>query len=113
MKLLSPTETNGILASISNTVGKSLGEQREQILQEFSLDNESGALARMIKEMKEKHWEALARAASVPQWIVDARIVLDGADMPQIQTGHQCRDPYAPTLKPVRLIARHDRQLSA
>jgi hypothetical protein len=57
MKLLSPTETNGILASISNTVGKSLGEQREQILQEFSLDNESGALARMIREMKEKHGE--------------------------------------------------------
>jgi CRISPR/Cas system-associated exonuclease Cas4 (RecB family) len=38
--------------------------------------------------------EALLRAPNVPQWITDAQNVLAGADMPKLQTGKQCKEPY-------------------
>lgn len=38
--------------------------------------------------------EAMARAANVPQWKNDAQNVLESADMPKMQTGRQCKEPY-------------------
>lgn len=57
MKALSPSETQGILASITAAVNGSLGEQRDTILKEFSLDRSDSALSRMVSEMKQKHGE--------------------------------------------------------
>ena len=55
MKILRPGETEGILNSLSVTVQKALETQRNAILCEFSLDNGGGALARLVKELTEKH----------------------------------------------------------
>ena len=55
MKILRPSETEGLLASLSMAMQKALEGQRNAILTEFSLDNGSGALARLVKELTEKH----------------------------------------------------------
>lgn len=55
MKLLSPSESQGLLAALRETVGTQLSQQRETVLKEFSLDNKQGALARLIDELSQKH----------------------------------------------------------
>ena len=55
MKLLSPTESQGLLAALRDTVGVQLTQQRETVLKEFSLDNRQGALARLVDELTQKH----------------------------------------------------------
>jgi hypothetical protein len=55
MKLLSPTESQGLLGALKETVGTQLTQQREAVLKEFSLDNKQGALARLIEELSQKH----------------------------------------------------------
>ena len=55
MKILRPSETEGIVNSVSVTVQKALEAQRNAILCEFSLDNGGGALARLVRELNEKH----------------------------------------------------------
>lgn len=57
MKILRPNETEGILNSLSGVLQKALEGQRNVILSEFSLDNDGGALARLVKELTEKHGE--------------------------------------------------------
>jgi hypothetical protein len=51
MKILSPSESQGLLAALTETLNKQLGLQRDTVLKQFSLDNEDGALARMIKQL--------------------------------------------------------------
>jgi hypothetical protein len=55
MKLLSPSESQGLLAALRETVGTQLSQQRETVLKEFSLDNKQGALARLLEELGQKH----------------------------------------------------------
>jgi hypothetical protein len=57
MKILRPSETEGILNSLSQAMQKALEAQRNAILSEFSLDNGSGALARLVNELTTKHGE--------------------------------------------------------
>lgn len=57
MKILSPNESEGLLKSLSEVVESTLGEQREKILKEFSLDHKEGALSRLVKELGERHGE--------------------------------------------------------
>jgi hypothetical protein len=51
LKLLSPDESKGVLGAIRATVDEQLGQQRERVLNEFSLDNKEGALARLVTEI--------------------------------------------------------------
>ncbi len=55
MKLLSPTESEGLLRSLSETLGDALQAQRERILREFSLDTPESALSRLVRELGERH----------------------------------------------------------
>ncbi|WP_339911107.1 hypothetical protein [Symmachiella dynata] len=55
MNLLSPEESQGLLAAFRETFEKQLTTQRERVLNEFSLDNGEGALARLVKELNENH----------------------------------------------------------
>ena len=57
MQLLDPEASDGILGSLAISVEKTLGEQRERILSEFSLDNKEGALSRLVAELAEHHGE--------------------------------------------------------
>lgn len=55
MKLLSPDQSQGLLATLRANLESQLSQQRERILREFSLDNAEGALARLVKELTGKH----------------------------------------------------------
>jgi hypothetical protein len=57
MKILRPSETEGILNSMSVAMQKALEFQRNAIVSEFSLDNDEGALARLVRELTDKHGE--------------------------------------------------------
>src|ERR1019366_8158197 len=51
MKLLNPEESNGLVSSIRSTISAVVGEEQEHILSEFSLDNDHGALKRLVTEL--------------------------------------------------------------
>jgi hypothetical protein len=55
LKWLSPDQSQGLLAALRNNVETQLGQQRERLLKEFSLDNAEGALCRLVKELTAKH----------------------------------------------------------
>ena len=55
MKLLDPQQSEGLLAALRGTVETQLTNQRDHVLREFSLDNDQGALARLVKELNSKH----------------------------------------------------------
>jgi hypothetical protein len=55
MKQLSPDQSQGLLAVLRSIVEVQLGQHRERILCEFSLDNADGALSRMVKDLTAKH----------------------------------------------------------
>ncbi len=58
MQHLAPGESNQFLAALREHVEETLSTQSEAILHEFSLDNSQGALARLVRELKDKHGEA-------------------------------------------------------
>lgn len=53
MKLLSPTESQGLLQALRDTLEDQLRQQRERVLREFSLDCEDGALSRLVSKLSE------------------------------------------------------------
>jgi len=55
MKVLSPDQSQGLLALLRNNVEGQLTEQRKHLLKEFSLDNPEGALKRLVTELTDKH----------------------------------------------------------
>jgi hypothetical protein len=57
MKLLSPDQSKGLLASLRETVDDQLKRQREHVLSQFSLDNKDGALSRFITELSSRQGE--------------------------------------------------------
>lgn len=50
-KMLSPEQANGLLASLRDVVQLSLQSQREQIVKNFSLDDKTSALSRLLSEV--------------------------------------------------------------
>ena len=57
MTMLSPDQSQGLLAALRDTVDEQLVRQREHVLGQFSLDNKEGALARFISELTERQGE--------------------------------------------------------
>lgn len=55
MKVLSPDQSQGLLAALRTNVEGQLQQQRERLLKEFSLDNPDGALHRLVSELTAKH----------------------------------------------------------
>ena len=55
MKLLSPDQSQGLLASLRTNIEGQLTQQRERILREFSLNNPESALRRLMIEITSKH----------------------------------------------------------
>jgi hypothetical protein len=79
MRLLSPHESEGLLARLKNTVEQQLASQREHVLKEFSLDNKEGALARMIGELTASHGQ-LTEALEKKIGVVISEFSLDKED---------------------------------
>jgi hypothetical protein len=55
LKLLTPDESRGLLKALHDTFDEQLKQQRERILDEFSLNNKSSALCRFIEEVGSQH----------------------------------------------------------
>src|SRR5689334_29664 len=55
MKVLDPQQSDGLLTSLRKSVDDQLGQQRDRLLSEFSLDNKEGALARLLSELTTNH----------------------------------------------------------
>jgi len=55
MKLLSPDQSQGLLATLRGNVEGQLSQHREKILSEFSLNNHKGALFQLVRELKTNH----------------------------------------------------------
>ncbi|MDA1195806.1 MAG: hypothetical protein O2894_11555 [Planctomycetota bacterium] len=55
MKRLSPSDSEGLIKSMEVVLADSLTTQRDRILEQFSLDNEQGALTRLVRELGANH----------------------------------------------------------
>lgn len=55
MRQLDPEQSSGLLARLQKSVDGQLTSQRERMLSEFSLDNQEGALSRLVRELTSKH----------------------------------------------------------
>jgi hypothetical protein len=51
-KLLSPKQSDGLLAALTETLNKALDGQRDEVLKQFSLDRKESALSRLVIELK-------------------------------------------------------------
>src|SRR3954470_4089279 len=51
MKLLDPQQSDGLLNCLRKTIDEQLVDQRDHLLKEFSLDNEDGALTRLVTQL--------------------------------------------------------------
>lgn len=54
-KMLSPSESEGILRSLTETMNGIMAAEREKILREFTMDNESSALSRLVRQLNENN----------------------------------------------------------
>ncbi len=54
MQLLSPDQSQGLMAALQQTLDSQLATQREHVLKQFSLDNKDGALSRFIRELTDR-----------------------------------------------------------
>ena len=54
MKLINPEESDGLVSSIRSAIEGVLKTESDRILTEFSLDNEKGALSRLVEELTEE-----------------------------------------------------------
>lgn len=52
-RLLSPNESEGLLAALRKCVNDELDGQRKTVLLEFSLDNQNGALSRLLAQLRD------------------------------------------------------------
>ena len=55
MRRLNPEQKDGLLAILQDIVGRELTSQSELILNQFSLDNQDGALNRLVAQLTENH----------------------------------------------------------
>lgn len=54
-RLLSPQESTGLLKALVDSLQTELEQQRKRVLHEFSLDNEQGALSRVVVQLGESN----------------------------------------------------------
>ena len=55
MQQLDPEQSQGLMACLRDMVAEQLKQQRDRVLEQFSLDNPGGALARLVDELSENH----------------------------------------------------------
>lgn len=59
MRVLDPNASNGLISQFAQATEKTLSDQQKRILREFSLDNEDGALSRLVLELTNKHGDVV------------------------------------------------------
>lgn len=63
-KLLSPDQANGVLASLRDIIQKAMQAHRDQIVKQFSLDDKSSALSRLLAEVSDSNGQLRKGLAS-------------------------------------------------
>lgn len=79
LDLLDPRSEKGLAVSLAKSVDRAAREQRDAMMQEFSLDNPAGALSRTLRELTQKHDAAGATLAEKINVVV-AEFSLDKKD---------------------------------
>jgi hypothetical protein len=59
MRVLSPDGSDGVTAALRSIIEERLHEQRQRVIEQFSLDNKQGALCRFLSEVKE-HYDGVS-----------------------------------------------------
>jgi hypothetical protein len=54
MKLLNPEESEGLVSSMRSAISEVVTNERDRVLNEFSLDNDQGALRRLVDELTDE-----------------------------------------------------------
>jgi len=54
MKLLNPEESEGLVSSMRSAISEVVTDERDRVLNEFSLDNDQGALRRLVAELTDE-----------------------------------------------------------
>jgi hypothetical protein len=70
-RLLTPGESNQLLSAIEGAVNDLVTTQRDQILFEFSLDNENGALSRFVEEVATNNGTLAGDVKATVQRVID------------------------------------------
>lgn len=71
LRSLATDDANGFLAALRERMESALTRQADTLLREFSLDNAEGALARLVRELKDRQGEASAEFKHNLKNIVD------------------------------------------
>jgi hypothetical protein len=71
LALLAPGEGNQLVASIRASIDNTLKAQSDAVLAQFSLDNENGALRRLLGEMTARHGDLQKALAEKVEAVVD------------------------------------------
>jgi hypothetical protein len=93
MRVLSPDQSRGVLGAIREAVGQQLTSQREQVLNQFSLDNKEGALSRFIAELSQQQ-SSLSGELSVKIDRVVREFTLDEKDSALSKLVHRVDDAH-------------------
>jgi hypothetical protein len=76
MKVLSPTESEGLLVALQRAVETQLGAQRDAVLRQFSLDVPDSALSRLVKDVTDRNGD-LEKALTTRIDVVTKEFSLD------------------------------------
>jgi len=93
MRVLNPDQSRGVLAAIRDSVEQQLRSQREQVLNQFSLDNKDGALSRFISELSEQQ-SSLSGELNVKIDRVVREFTLDEKDSALSKLVHRVDDAH-------------------
>lgn len=78
-KMLSPQQSDGLLATMQATLKKALDGQRDEVLKQFSLDRKDSALSRLREEVMTSNGQLRSELANDVNKVV-AEFSLDNAD---------------------------------
>lgn len=81
LRMLSPTQSDGIVRTLAKTVEDALATQRARILDAFSLDQPGSALSRLVGELRTRHGE-LEKGFKANVDLLRADFSLDVQDSP-------------------------------
>ena len=79
LQLLNPTDDNQLIGSLRARVEDIVGQRNDHLLREFSLDNQDGALSRLVRELTTRHG-ALETSLTVQIKEVVGEFSLDSED---------------------------------